>query len=318
MGISPSPPLRKRISDWMVITRFPLVPISTVYALVAALAVTRSLPVIIEWFVFALLFHVLAFTDNNACDWMVDIRNANKAEFPIGKSVSVKDVYRFEAIVSAVFIAYSIYLHVDPFILGTMVGFGLLYNRTSKSSLVSVPAVMLSYSPLPLAVYSGITHHYSIPIIMLVVYAMLYLVHNTHFMGSLKDLKYDDWNLMKLLGGRVEGDRIEVPTFVRFIPTIIKASSLIPLYFMYHYIPALVFFIIPIIASYYTFMMKTYNQRKMAIGFYFMSIPSTYAIAMAFIPVIGILNFIIIALFIPLWRFTFNYFITGFPANTEN
>ena len=93
MGISPSPSLRKRISDWMVITRFPLVPISTVYALVAALAVTRLLPVIIEWFVFALLFHVLAFTDNNACDWMVDIRNGNKAEFPIGKSVSVKDVW---------------------------------------------------------------------------------------------------------------------------------------------------------------------------------------------------------------------------------
>jgi|GEM_PF-1625812 len=161
----------------------------------------------LAWGVFGLIFHWAGFVDNNLQDYRYDLSDPSKKHFPLGRSISPTAAVRFTIALYTVGLALATWLswgNVSAFfIFLTCLGFGLLYNRTNKTSLLAGVWIGLCFAPLPVFVFYLTAGTVSPLMLWVALYGFGQVFFQNAISGSLKDLKTSEWNPLVALGAEV-------------------------------------------------------------------------------------------------------------------
>jgi 4-hydroxybenzoate polyprenyltransferase len=168
----------------------------------------------VEWLAFGLVFHWAGFIDNNIQDYRYDVKDSAKDMFPLGKEVSFPSAQRFALALHLIGITYAVILARSTmalFVFGSMYAFGLLYNRTNKTSPFAGIWIALCFGPIGLFSYYATVGSNPTPLVLaLTAFGLLQVYFQNAVSGSMKDIDSDDYNIFKVMGVRV-GNDVKVP-----------------------------------------------------------------------------------------------------------
>lgn len=190
----------------------------------------------LEWILFGIIFHVAGFAQNNLEDFNFDTKDRNKDLFPLGRTMTLRQGQYGTLVLHLIGIVYAILLiHnlIFFFLFGMMYAFGLLYNRTSKSSIFAGVWIGFCFGPLPFLSYLSTTGSYSPLILAVTSYGVLQTFFQNGLSGSMKDIEEDKYNPLKALKVRVEDGRLVVPAAAWYFVNGVKWAAFIPLVFVW-------------------------------------------------------------------------------------
>jgi hypothetical protein len=156
------------------------------------------------WLAFGVTYHAAGFLDNNLQDYKYDVKDPSKGMFPLGREISYQRAQKIALGLHIFGIAFAVALARSIpalFIFGSMYAFGLLYNRTNKTSPFAGIWIALCFGPMGLFSYYATVGSNPAPIVLaLTSFGLLQVYFQNAVSGSMKDIESDDYNIFKRMG----------------------------------------------------------------------------------------------------------------------
>lgn len=159
------------------------------------------------WMLFAIWFHYVGFLDNNIKDYQYDVKDSHKLAHPLVRGkITLEGAWFVRQLGLLLVAGVGVFItQIKPIpygILVAAVGFGLLYNRRSKKSVISPLWITLSFAPLMLIPYFTLGGNQDILILLAFLYGAFQMLFQISVEGYLKDIDVDRRNLLLVLGGK--------------------------------------------------------------------------------------------------------------------
>jgi len=283
----------------------------------------------LEWLAFGLLFHWAGFIDNNLQDYKYDVKDQNKGMFPLGREISYETASRFALVLHLLGFAYAAFLvwgSPSPvpafFIFVAQYAFGLLYNRTNKTSPFAGIWIALCFGPLGLFSYYATVGSNPTPLVLaLTVFGFLQVYFQNAVSGSMKDIDSDEYNIFKQMGVKVDGftdPQLVVTARAFAFAVCVKAAGIVPLIALVWLtgVPPLAFLsalLFPL-ALEFTFQMmhnQPWDNRKTVRRAALIEISTFYAGVTALVGAIGAYGVVFVIVFSLGWFVLFNKLTWG-------
>ncbi len=182
------------------------------------------------FFLFALLFHIVGFCDNNLCDYEFDKLDPNKAHFPLVKgtvSFGSGDLFVKCGLVLLVIFAVMITNHLValvPLTVGIIAG--LVYNRWSKRTHLNGMFISTCFAAVPAFIFVAITGELNYISWLVILFVFLQVYFQITVSGCLKEIQQSkEKNILRLLGATVKDTRNGL--FSKFNPGLSRVYALI-------------------------------------------------------------------------------------------
>lgn len=194
----------------------------------------------VVWAIFGLLFHAAGYADNNLQDYSHDQKDANKARFPLGRTLNLSSARAFTVLLHATLLVSAALLarSMVPLIgFVAIYSFGLAYNRKSKSSGFAPLLFAMTFSPL--AVFSFYSFKGEITSVILAVSSLAFFecLFQNAVSTSVKDIENDPVSSMKSLGVQLVGDTLKFPPSAAVFSFGLKVLVLVPLVYLFNFAP---------------------------------------------------------------------------------
>ena len=181
-------------------------------AMLGAVVAGERNPLIL--FLFALwsfLYHGWGFIQNNLFDVEYDRKDPAKQHFPlVNGSMSVRRAWMVDHLFFLLMLVLGLYMFMLKrnllamvFLFGSM-GFGTLYNKYSKRTLLAPLFITAAFTAIPLFSFFAISSTLTLPILLIALYTVFLMLFQISVSGFLKDIGSDRVNLLRKFGTSVE------------------------------------------------------------------------------------------------------------------
>lgn len=171
---------------------------------------------LLNFVLWAILFHGVGFAANNVFDIEYDRTDPHKSHFPlVTGEISLENAKSFVFFGSCVGSVWGLLLtNLSPLsilFLVLSITWGYVYNMTCKRIVSGVLFIMASTPCLCLFSYFSVAQQVKPLIMLLCVYLVSYMAYDIGYLGYFKDLPSDKVNLLKIIGSRFEHNVFPTP-----------------------------------------------------------------------------------------------------------